>query len=961
MKKCVSVLVLVLCLLVGAAPSLRAQGTGAVGGTVVDASGAALPGVTVTLSSREGTVGSNQEQITDARGTYQFPRLVPGRYIVRAQLEGFRTAEQQNISVNSDATSRADLVLEIGALEEAITVTTAAPLLDTASALKQTAISREQLELLPNRTDVWSMARVIPGVVIGKIDVGGSEMFEGSAITVRGSSGENKFFIDGMDMSSVTGNASTALLYLDPYLFEESNYQVGAASSEQANGGLTMNMVTRTGTNQLHFGFKGNYVPPSWSRSRNYSDALREQLLANVPSKVRAANPDLQPNADIRLMRDVGGWLTGPIVRDKLWLSSVYHDQRMNRYRLGSYDPDGSPVIDDNIMWNTANKLAWQITRTTQLSYLNLVQRKVIGHRGGGTFADSRARNYNPKLATLNQMKATSVLRSSLALELALSRMGAYDNFGKQPEVSLGDVATFDTTTQVSGVALPTYDIRKTARPNLIGSLSWASGKHAFKAGYEFSSSKRAISQWTISGLRAVFANGVPTSVNTYPVFLTSSNEDIPTDLPELYRWREQTHSAFVQDRWTPHSKLTLNLGLRFDTSDSWQQPTCRPDTQFVAGQCFDRIDAPSFRNLAPRFNMVYDLQGDGRTALKLAANRYNQSVSVSMIARLSPTGTIVSDQRQWLDVTRCGQPNVLGCDRNGDLIPQLNELGPSPGYVFPGIRSSYAPDVKHPNATEYTAELQRQLPKDLVASAVYVVRNTDNEIGERNTAVLPGAWIGPLTVTEVVSGQTVQVWNRPSTASAVEFFNADSANVSYHGLDLTLNKRLSNRWSLMAGATFGKATTGGQIGNRNDPNLTSYFDSDVLVEGDRPWSYRLSGVYQLPRDIFFSGTLQAQAGAPERTTVLVTNQTLTLSQGNQAILIAPVGAERYPNLVQLDFNIRKQFSVGKWRVSPRLEVFNATNQSTIDLWVTQLGPTYQRPANLQRARLVKLEVGVEF
>src|SRR2546425_2370405 len=87
-----------------------AQGVGAIGGTVTDDSPAVLPGATVTLSS-PGVIGGNQSTVSDSQGTYQFTRLVPGRYSVRAELQGFRTTTQENIDVNADRTSRADLTL----------------------------------------------------------------------------------------------------------------------------------------------------------------------------------------------------------------------------------------------------------------------------------------------------------------------------------------------------------------------------------------------------------------------------------------------------------------------------------------------------------------------------------------------------------------------------------------------------------------------------------------------------------------------------------------------------------------------------------------------------------------------------------------------------------------------------------------------------------------------------------
>jgi hypothetical protein len=317
-------------LLVSATPS-RAQGAGGgISGTVADASGGVLPGVNVTLTAATGGLGSGQTTVTNDQGVYQFTRLVPGTYTLRAELQGFRPAEQRNIEVNSDQVARADLRLEIGTMEEGVTVSGEAPLLDTSTALKQTVISRDALESMPNRTDVWSIARVIPGVVLSKIDVGGTEQFLQSSASVRGNANENKFTIDGMDVSSMDGNASIATMYLDPYAFQETNFMMGAGSAENSNGGLTFNMVTRSGTNQFHGGAKYDGTFGPLKEFRNFDDALRAQLLAGVPPRALAANPDIEPHADIQKMYDVGAWIAGPVVRDRLWFAGTLHDQRMD-------------------------------------------------------------------------------------------------------------------------------------------------------------------------------------------------------------------------------------------------------------------------------------------------------------------------------------------------------------------------------------------------------------------------------------------------------------------------------------------------------------------------------------------------------------------------------------------------------------------------------------------------------
>src|SRR5437764_883302 len=111
--------VLALCL---TAPAFGQFATGSIAGSVKDASGAVIPGVTIALSN-PGVIGGNQQTISDERGTYQFTRLVPGTYAVRAELSGFKPSALQNLVVAADVTVRGDVVLTVGALSDEVTVT----------------------------------------------------------------------------------------------------------------------------------------------------------------------------------------------------------------------------------------------------------------------------------------------------------------------------------------------------------------------------------------------------------------------------------------------------------------------------------------------------------------------------------------------------------------------------------------------------------------------------------------------------------------------------------------------------------------------------------------------------------------------------------------------------------------------------------------------------------------------
>jgi len=475
-----------LLMLIGcAATPARAQGVGAIGGTVIDALGAVLPGVVVTLTNEAGGVGGNQTTISSGEGAYQFLRLVPGTYTVKAELQGFRPAEQRGIVVNSDVTARADLKLEVGSISEGVTVSGEAPLLDTTSALRQTVLSRDALEALPNRTDIWSIAKVLPGVTLSKVDVGGSEGFLQSAATLHGTSAENKFTIDGLDVSSLDGNATIATMYLDPYAFQETNFMMGAGSAENSNGGLTFNMVTRTGTNQVHGGMTYTGTRPQWVNTNNFSADLKSQLLSNVPQSVKNANPNLSPNANVTKWYDLGAFLSGPVAEDKLWYSLTWHQQRFNDYKLGNYNNDGTQVLDDNWMWTSSAKIAWQVTRSAQFSYFNNLQYKLIGHRGGGTFGDGAARQFNFKYPDVHQVKFTTPVGTKMMVDASYNRFRADDCFCRRPEVKNGDVAQNDTTLSSQSVALATYNANKMFRDQARIAASLFVGKHDVRFGYE--------------------------------------------------------------------------------------------------------------------------------------------------------------------------------------------------------------------------------------------------------------------------------------------------------------------------------------------------------------------------------------------------------------------------------------------------------------------------------------------
>ena len=187
------------------------------------------------------------------------------------------------------------------------------------------------------------------------------------------------------------------------------------------------------------------------------------------------------------------------------------------------------------------------------------------------------------------------------------------DSFRPQPEVKQGDLARFDAVTNTLTVARPTYNDPEYFKGVVRGSASVYAGAHQLKFGYSYNNAYVTTDATSLSNdMRAVFRNGVPDSVNMY-------------NTPVQFSQHTREHALFVQDRWVPFRKLTLNVGLRFESFYGWQPAACQPTTTWVTvGQCFPTSEGlPDFKGVVPRFSAIYDLFGTGRTALKMSANRY--------------------------------------------------------------------------------------------------------------------------------------------------------------------------------------------------------------------------------------------------------------------------------------------------------------------------------------------------
>ena len=211
-------------------------------------------------------------------------------------------------------------------------------------------------------------------------------------------------------------------------------------------------------------------------------------------------------------------------------------------------------------------------------------------------------------------------------------------------------------------------------------------------------------------------------------------------------------------------------------------------------------------------------------------------------------------------------------------------------------------------------------------------------------------------------SGRSVTVYNQaPALRGRNDLLwnNEEALDSNYNGTDVTLDKRMSNRWMMTGGISIGKNV--GDIYGTSDLNNPNFQFRRGLQGNDVPFSLRLSGVYELPLGISLSGTFQRQTGFPEITSVSVGNNTIALTQGTTLITVEERGTKRLPHLNQLDFSLRKALRMGNKVFQPRLDVYNLMNSATITARNNTLGSNYEFVNGIQRGAIIKFGLNVDF
>jgi carboxypeptidase family protein len=931
-----------------------AQEGASIVGVVQDPSGGVLPGVTVEASS-DALIEKTRTVVTDGAGRYAIVSLRPGTYVITFTLPGFKSVRREGIVLEGSFAATVDASLEVGALEETITVSGASPVVDLQSTQNQFVLNKEVLEVLPATRSMQGGASLVPGVQFY------SQGFV-STMTVHGSNtADQRIYFDGMRIGqNLTGTGSQANgTGVNDLAQEELVYDAGSQSAETALGGVRMDSIPKEGGNRFSGSYRFFYSNGSLQND-NVPDDLR-QFIAKGDS--------------LRILWNSNFTLGGPIAQNRLWFFTALRFSQSDNYVSDMFLPNGKLItLLDGGRVNRDNRVAPNglLRVTAQLSQRDKLRAAYYTQNGRSQRYDvgctatsgNRVSCVSPEAAYAlptpvqqsADLKWTSTVTNRLLVEVGASMGVASYRFEYQPENGPNDIRHNDTGTGWITVAsaTPYADYLSTVW-NVIPKVSYVTGTHNFKAGMNlewgddrnYLDNHRSISTLTLN--------------NSSPVSVAVRNTPV-LRLNELHA----DSGVFVQDRWTME-RLTVFGGARYDWFNAGWPDEYAAANPFVPERRIPSADCqPCWKDWSMRAGASYDLFGTGKTALKTSVGKFLAANALGTTSSLNPLGA-QSNTRQWRDLD--GNGNVI--DAAGNI--QFNEIGATTNLNFglPAGSLSISPDLKRGNNWEETISVQHELFRNLSITAGYYRRQFYNIATEPNLAVNPDVDYVPFTVVGPRhpnlpggGGEIITLYNlkdeKRGLVNEVRINSPERSRV-YNGFEVSFNARFPR------GFAFGGITTD-RTATDNCADLSNP-NSRRFCRTVPPFRtlYKASAGYLLPYDVQLAGSYQGRPGIPlgaswsVTSAVSVANGGVPLTAGVSSIGVELMDPNKYfyDYVHTNDLTISRIFRSGRYRVRAFAEVFNLMNLSTIYTRNETFGAQWYNPIDLIGAR--RYQFGAQF
>ena len=889
-------------------------------GTVRDAQGGVLPGVTVEVSSPV-LIEKVRTATTDGRGLWRVVDLPPGAYTIVATLPGFTTSRREAVQLSGSQTVTIPIELRVGGIQESITVTGETPVVDVQSARREVVIDRELIETLPASRAVGSLLNATAG-----LNVGGTGQALSPTMTFFSANGgagnEGRMTVNGMTVGAARSGGVSSYVY-DAVGVQEVAVRVGGGLGETDTGGPIMNIIPRSGGNTFQ-GTAFTSLAGDWSRGDNLNDELRGFGITETPGIIQAHDASLAYG--------------GPIVRDHLWFFGSYRNlstqtavegvvANANAFDATRWDwlPSATEarLVQDRQMAIT--RFSGQAGRNRlQVNYE--YQKRCEGtplkvetegcHNRGADWVglgtptqspestQSAGRGYFEWPFHLTQGQWTLPATNRLLFDANFTLFSYNPAFGYPPPDGITNL--IPVTEQSTGLRCGNMANPGCAEAEDPSTLTWAP-----RANYRY----RGIDQWGL-------AEGVTRSTTAAATYVTGSHNfkvgyqyywlrqldnTIAAETQLVYRFREgvpnrvtfrlpersrnsitQLHGVYLQDSYT-RDRLTLSGALRWDRASSYA-PVERNGvsvTSFLNPEPISIEKTPgvdAFNDISPRVGVGYDVFGNGKTALKFRWGRYLAFASNDQpFTSTNPAATLVGDaDRDWTDndgdfVVDCDLLNTAEqSPATGSVDTCAEVIGNDANFGRVGAATIVDPDVltgwgkrTHDYQTEIT--LQQEIVPRVSAEVSYIRRTFHGFFVTNNINRNPQTDYTTYTITAPSDSRlpggggyeipvTVPIVSGPAQNFLTweeNYGNGEEREAYFDGINLNVNARMRNGFFVSAGTS-----TGRRVDDRCHiiPNLAN---PDLRNCRDvNPWQTTVRGLasYTIPKvDVLVSATLRSE------------------------------------------------------------------------------------------------------
>jgi hypothetical protein len=911
--------------------------TGGIQGRVTDEQGGVLPGVQVTLKGP----GAPSTVYTDARGEFRAANLDAGTYTLTLSLSGFQNVVRENVAVNIGRNTELTIPMGLTRVEAAVTVTSEAPLLETKRVQTAAIVSQQELKSIPSARDPWVVLQSAPGVSIDRINVAGSESGQQSNFSAHGSAA-GTFTVDGVNLTDMSALGSSAAYY-DFDMFQEMQVITGGGDASISGAGAHLNMVTKRGTNDVH------------GSARVFGVDERFQS-NNIPDEALTQATPVASGNHIQSLQDYGAEAGGPVWRDHLWLWGAYGRDQINLVTaLGA--------SDKTTLENLNAKLNWQIVPSNAANGWWMHSDKLKFGRSAGPTRPQETTWDQTLPQNTWKVEDSQVFSSSLFASAQYN--GVNGNFTLDPEggnrqAFIDEGGVWHNSYQIYAAPRPTRQVKADVSYFFnTGSLG-----HELKAGFGYlKAGARSHSIWP----------GNPTGTLTGGTYgdLFDCTDAAGDVLPCAVITRQSNlvvdnkyWSGYLQDTFS-FDRLSINVGVRYDKQTGENLPTVVPANPSFP-DVLPAIDYPgsgrpfTWDDWQPRVGLTYALGANRSTVLKASYARYADALGTGTIDNVNPIAGVSYAYYAWNDANHNNLVDVGEVD--------LNDFQFSRGYdpANPGAAvavDSFASGFHAPLTDEILGGIDHELFPAFAVGVTYTYRKFTDQIFRARTGLTSADYVLDHIVTGTLPDGTAYSAPLYVIRDGVEvppgyvYSNRNGYDQTYHGVDLTLTKRLANRWMARGSFTYSwnkqhvdasgcvdpTNVVPGQSLNAGDPQTgyTAQTCADNVVAGFRStgsgdkasvflsskWQFYLNAMYQLPLGFNVAGSFFGRQGYP-----INWFRRFQGADGEiRDLAVSDMDNQRYDDVYDLDLRIEKVVPItATANVTISADCFNVTNEDTV-------------------------------